>query len=193
MAGDQTVSHDWCEALYERQAAALLLYGRALGLGHSEAEDVLQATFEALLKLPTAPEDPCRYCLRAYRNRALNHRRGWLARIRRELESSRWFEREPGETERERTVMRQLARLPQPQREVIVLKFWHGRTFEQIGELLGISPNTAAGRFRYGLDKLRNFLNQHDHERNERTGEPDAGVDATTSFIADCDTLVRTS
>ena len=32
---------DWQQQLYETKAAGLLLYGRALGLGHGEAEDVL--------------------------------------------------------------------------------------------------------------------------------------------------------
>ena len=41
------------------------------------------------------------------------------------------------------------------QREVIVLKIWHRCTFEEIGGLLEISPNTAAGRYRYGLQKIK--------------------------------------
>src|ERR1700727_1146499 len=42
----------WCQPLYEAKAAGLVLYGRALGLSHGEAEDVVQETFVALLKLP---------------------------------------------------------------------------------------------------------------------------------------------
>ena len=38
--------------------------------------------------------------------------------------------------------MRCLAELPMEQREVIVLKIWHRYTFEEIGQLLEISPNT---------------------------------------------------
>ena len=48
----------WCERLYETKAAELLLYGRALGLSHNEAEDVLQETFVALLGRPQAPMQP---------------------------------------------------------------------------------------------------------------------------------------
>ena len=44
--------HTWCEALYEAKAAELILYGRALGLSHGEAEDVLQETFLALMQMP---------------------------------------------------------------------------------------------------------------------------------------------
>jgi RNA polymerase sigma-70 factor (ECF subfamily) len=60
--------------------------------------------------------------------------------------------------------MRCLAALPPEQREVIVLKFWHHHTFEEIGELLGLSPNTAAGRYRYGLQKIRHCLTSVSHE-----------------------------
>jgi RNA polymerase sigma factor (sigma-70 family) len=96
--------------------------------------------------------------VRSYRNRALNYRRSLWRRLAREWESLRWFERAPDETDTERAAMRCLAALPQPQREVIVLKIWHRYTFEEIGELLGVSPNTAAGRYRYGMEKLRATL-----------------------------------
>lgn len=74
--------------------------------------------------------------------------------------------------------MRCLARLPAEQREVIVLKIWHEYTFEKIGELLELSPNTAAGRYRYGLQKLRACLNGEEYESLESTGEPTAFLDA---------------
>ena len=48
--------------------------------------------------------------------------------------------------------------LPAPQRAVVSLKLWHGLTFQEIGEALDISPHTAASRYRYALDKLRERL-----------------------------------
>lgn len=153
----------WLEPLYESQSAGLILYGRALGLSHSESEDLLQETFLRLMKLPKRPDTPEFYCLRAFRNRAINYRRGFWRRIARELESQRWFERSPDETPRERAAMQALTKLPAEQREVIVLKFWSRYTFDQIGKLLSLSPNTVAGRYRYGLNKLRNTL-RHESE-----------------------------
>jgi RNA polymerase sigma-70 factor, ECF subfamily len=173
----------WCERLYHERAAALILYGRALGLSHAEAEDVVQETFVALLKVIAQPEQPERYLLRAFRNRALNHRRSLWRRGAREFESARWFERSSDELPAERAAMRCLARLPAEQREVIVLKLWHGHTFDAVGELLGISPNTAAGRYRYGLEKLRACLNRENSyegiepELTGRAGEPLAFLD----------------
>jgi RNA polymerase sigma-70 factor (ECF subfamily) len=168
----------WCQRLYEARAAGLLLYGRALGLSHSEAEDVLQETFLALMQKQEAPEQPEHYCLRAFRNRALNHRRGLWRRLTRELESRRWFERSESETDFERAAMQRLADLPPEQREVIVLKIWHEYTFEEIGQLLELSPNTAAGRYRYGLQKLKLCLKGENYERLEPMGESIALLDA---------------
>ena len=114
----------WCERLYDANARQLLLYGRALGLSHAEAEDVLQETFVALLRRDSPPEQPAHYCIRSFRNRAFNYRRSLWRRVLRELESARWFERSDTETPQERAAMRQLAALPVEQREVIVLKIW---------------------------------------------------------------------
>lgn len=171
-------SKHWCESLYEERAAQIILYGRSLGLSHSEAEDVLQETFIPLMKQKNAPEKPLHYCLRSFRNRALNYRRGFLRRITRELESSRWFERDTGETADERAAMRCLERLPKDQREVIILKLWHGYTYEEIGELLEVSPNTAAGRYRYGLQKIKSCLEKESYERSESTGDTFTLLDA---------------
>jgi RNA polymerase sigma-70 factor, ECF subfamily len=58
----------------------------------------------------------------------------------------------PGDTLEMIELLRQL---PAEQADVVVLKVWHGLTFEEIGQALQLSPNTAASRYRYGIDKLR--------------------------------------
>jgi RNA polymerase sigma-70 factor (ECF subfamily) len=167
--GDE--SSDWGEGLYELKAAELILYGRALGLSHAEAEDVLQETFLALMQQPQPPLRLEHYCVRSFRNRALNYRRSLWRRLTRELESRRWFEKSAGENPAERAAMRCLAGLPVEQREVIVLKIWHRYTFEEIGQLLETSPNTIAGRYRYGLQKIKLQLKGAAYERDEFTGD----------------------
>lgn len=157
----------WCEPFYDAKAAQLILYGRALGLSHSEAEDVLQETFLCLMQMEYAPAKPEHYCMRSFRNRALNYRRTLWRRLARECESWRWFEKAEGESPAEQEAMRCLATLPMEQREVIVLKIWHGCTLEEIGGLLDISPNTAAGRYRYGLQKIKTKLEGLQYERTE--------------------------
>ena len=138
----------------------------------------MQETFLALMQLPQRPEAPENYCVRSFRNRALNCRRNLWRRLTREFELARWFERVPAENPAERAAMRGLAALPQDQREVIVLKIWHEHTFQEIGELLDVSPNTAAGRYRYGMKKLRTFLKGELYERDDRVGEAVVFMDA---------------
>jgi RNA polymerase sigma-70 factor (ECF subfamily) len=162
----------WFEKFYHAKAAGLILYGRALGLSHGEAEDVLQETFLALMQKPELPREPEHYCLRSFRNRALNYKRTLWRRLTRELEAQRWFEKSPGEDAAERAAMRCLAELPLEQREAVVLKIWNRYTFEEIGGLLEISANTAAGRYRYGLQKIKTQLEGLNYERDGFTGEP---------------------
>jgi len=161
---------DW-ETLYESKAAGLILYGRALGLSHGEAEDVVQETFLALMRLTQAPQQPEHYCLRSFRNRALNYKRSLWRRVTREFEAfaggPHWFETSPEATDDEQDLqtaaIQCLSSLPQEQREVIVLKIWNRLTFDEIGGLLEISPNTAAGRYRYGLQKIKKHLEAGEH------------------------------
>lgn len=59
-----------------------------------------------------------------------------------------------------------LGRLPTTQREVILLKVWEHMTFEEIAIILEIAPGTAASRYRYAMDKLRQFLSVSPVKRN---------------------------
>jgi len=43
-----------------------------------------------------------------------------------------------------------------------VMKIWNELTFAEIGEALGISQNTAASRYRYGLENLKKTLRPND-------------------------------
>ena len=64
------------------QANNRRLYRIARGIlrNDSEAEDVVQETFLALLQRAGPPEEPERYCMRSFRNRALNYRRSFWRR-----------------------------------------------------------------------------------------------------------------
>jgi RNA polymerase sigma-70 factor (ECF subfamily) len=52
-----------------------------------------------------------------------------------------------------------LARLPDEQRLVIVLRLKANMKFRDIAELQNVSINTIQGRYRYGLDRVRSILN----------------------------------
>lgn len=69
-----------------------------------------------------------------------------------------WFESEASDDETREQLEAKLKQLPEKFAEVIVMKIWGDRTFAEIGEILGISQNTAASRYRYGLESLKKSL-----------------------------------
>ncbi len=69
-----------------------------------------------------------------------------------------WFESAGYDEERRGMLEDALKELPKKFSEVIVMKVWGGRTFAGIGEILGISMNTVASRYRYGIEALRKRL-----------------------------------
>ena len=69
-----------------------------------------------------------------------------------------WFESESSDDETRQLLEAGLKELPPKFAEVVVMKIWGERTFAEIGEALDISPNTAASRYRYGLEALKKKL-----------------------------------
>lgn len=69
-----------------------------------------------------------------------------------------WFDSDSSDDESRQYIEAGLKELPSKFAEVIVMKIWGERTFAEIGEALEISPNTAASRYRYGLEALKKKL-----------------------------------
>lgn len=132
-----------------------------------DAEDVVQETFAKYVGLRRVPDNPAGYLFRIARNEAwslLRRRRLFFWARRRVTEETALLraatgERPPGEREALETALRGL---PARQREVVVLKHFEGMTFQEIGQVLDCSPNTAASRYRYAIEKLRASLDPED-------------------------------
>ncbi len=60
--------------------------------------------------------------------------------------------------EQKRQIEQALHSLPADQREVVHMKVYEQMTFQQIADDLAISINTAASRYRYATEKLRQLL-----------------------------------
>ena len=52
--------------------------------------------------------------------------------------------------------------LPEPQREVLTMRFYRNMSFKEIAELTNVSINTSLGRMRYALLNLRRMAKEHD-------------------------------
>jgi RNA polymerase sigma-70 factor (ECF subfamily) len=152
-----------CELLWDRHAAGLLAFLQAVLCSKQDAEDVLQTVFVQVVRkrrhLLKAR------CLDAYVHQiARNEAISFLRRRRKrgsELDAEPWLvpaqaDDRPEELAEE--LQSALARLPRPQREIVVLKVYREKTFREIAGMLELSLNTVASRYRYGLEKLRTLL-----------------------------------
>ncbi len=146
--------------LYDRFAARLFRTAWALTGSREEAEDAVQEVFVALVhvgpRLSQVNDLPA-YLFTALRRTAL---RRHTRRIRRPTQSLADVDVPARDIvgERDEKLEHALAALPDEQREVIVLKVDGGLTFAELGQVLNISANTAASRYRYALEKLRTAL-----------------------------------
>ena len=53
-----------------------------------------------------------------------------------------------------------IQRLPDPQREVLIMRHYEDMSFQEIADATGVSINTALGRMRYALINLRKQLSK---------------------------------
>jgi RNA polymerase sigma-70 factor (ECF subfamily) len=149
------------QALYQQHGPGLLLYACSLlGRKHA-AEDVIQQVYMNLLEQNSIPEEPRPYLFRAVHNLALNLIRSESRHV--ELaDIEPWFEAPSRDHAARVTLTAELMRIPEEQRQVIVLHIWGGLSFDEIGSVLAISANTAASRYRYALQKLRGAMQPED-------------------------------
>ena len=76
-----------------------------------------------------------------------------------EINENYWFDDRIEQQETARLIDRAMKRMPKKFREVVMPKIWSELTFAQIAETLDIPLNTAASRYRYGLESLRRDTN----------------------------------
>jgi RNA polymerase sigma-70 factor (ECF subfamily) len=155
------------EQLYDEHAQALFAFLLNLTRHEADTRDLLQELFVKLAKRPELLEevhDERAFLLRLAHNLAIDlmRRRGTREKNYEQLagEPAPIFApaTEPDAKAFREALAAALGDIPPDQRAVVHLKLWEGLTFEQIAELLDLPLNTAASRYRYGLDKLRERL-----------------------------------
>ena len=60
----------------------------------------------------------------------------------------------------ESDVRRLVEQLPEEQREVVMLRYYSGMSFQEIADQTGVSINTALGRMRYALINMRKLIRE---------------------------------
>ena len=161
LAGDDPSA---VELIWDRYADDLLAYLRCVLCSVHDAEDVLQMIFVRIVRkrhnLAKARHLDA-YVYRIARNEAS----GWIRRHKRDRQTrvadESWLvvpESHDGPGDLGEQLQAALSRLPQTQREVIVMKIYRQKTFLEISRILDLSQSTVASRYRYGMEKLRTLL-----------------------------------
>jgi len=147
-------------------------YGFALHLAgdREEAMDILQ---EAYLRLHerwagrdrTRPATAWLYAV--IRNLAIDHLRRRTRRPEAELDQSLLASPAPGPEARAeqgevaRRLWEAITKLPPEQREILLLRDWHGLDYTQIAELLGLSLGTVSSRLHHAREKVREQMRSY--------------------------------
>lgn len=166
----------WLEKIYRAQRKSL--YGLALSITRrpAAAEDAVHDAVLRLARKANPPEgDAVAYVFRAVRNAALDQlrqrKRGVNGKTLGQAvghdsdsdEPGVWLFADPGPCPAEQTeqaddrrrMMREIERLPDVQREVIVMKVFGGLTFQQIADAGDAPLSTVASRYQRGLARLK--------------------------------------
>ena len=158
------------EELYDRYGEKLYHY-LIFRLGScQDAEDILQETFYRFSRYSARwkwVKNPKAFVFKAVRNEA-NRFLKWKIKQQKMMEMNTDNKKtiasviQGPDQESENLLAESLARLPDNQREVVMLKVFEGMTFKEIACICRLSENTAASRYRYGLSKLRHYMGEKD-------------------------------
>jgi RNA polymerase sigma factor (sigma-70 family) len=153
--------------LIDEHAGALMLYARQWCFC---PEDVVQEAFVRLASQSSLPDNVVAWLHRVVRNAAVSASRSERRRQHHEgVAAARrpaWFVPYEGTSLDAHTAAAALEGLPIDARETVVAHLWGGLTFEQIGELTGVSSSTAHRRYLQALTALRERLRVPCPKRN---------------------------
>jgi RNA polymerase sigma factor (sigma-70 family) len=154
---------DW-EQWVMAHAPGLLLFARQRSRCEADAQDLVQeAVVEAWQRRVDGAPPQLALVFATIRRRAVDWGRSQDRRAAREAVVQAeipecWFDSSIEDRELSRLIQEAMCKLQENYREVVTLKTWGGLTFAEIAEALEIPANTAASRYRYGLEELRKVL-----------------------------------
>lgn len=148
---------------YVKNRQQLYTYAVSITRQREAAEDVIQGTFQQLLRRGTLPTELRPFVFRCLRNAALDGLR--RAKVRGDsifMEASTIDQAAPAEPTPllARDLDEKLQQLSPDEREAIVLKIYDDLTFQEIAEVRGVPLATVASWYRRGLEKLKTLLHE---------------------------------
>jgi RNA polymerase sigma-70 factor, ECF subfamily len=162
---ESPVQTEWRRWL-DDHAPRFLLFARQKARCEADAQDLVQeAIVEASERTGNGLPPPVALVYATIHRRAIDWARAAERRLGRENAANQeapqaWFDTTVEDRERASLVQNAMSRLPEIYREVVMLKIWAGLTFAEIADSLEIPANTAASRYRYGLEELRKLTRE---------------------------------
>lgn len=169
------LSQAWKDWLAEN-GGRLLLYARQRAGNLQDAQDMLQ---EALIRLwgyqeergYRPPDLPLAFSVLRLCGMDYGRKEGRRTKkIRKVIQfhdyDEHWLDPGMEQGEDAQMLRKAVESLSEKLREAVVMKIWGGLTFAQIAEVLDVSQNTAASRYRYALEQLEKSLASLKEERN---------------------------
>ncbi len=155
---------DW-KMCFTRLGPGLVLFARQWVHSRADAEDIVQEAFVRFWRRQHSIDNKA-LLYATVRSVALDLLRRDGRRARREavaaLDDEQFSEPEfEPQDEGQQLLAAAVDRLPSEQRQVVVMKIWNELTFAEIADVLAISQNTAASRYRYALATLKKNLQHH--------------------------------
>ncbi|HSI86520.1 MAG: RNA polymerase sigma factor [Candidatus Methylacidiphilales bacterium] len=159
------------ESCYERLAPKLVLFARQWLRNAQDAEDAVQEAFIRVWKQQhTGQRFQDSYYFAATRTAAIDHGRSASRRQIRETTSLEEAGVDLAQPQFEaaaaaapaicgQDIEDAMAAVPPEQRETVVLRIWGGQTFAEIALITGVSLDTAASRYRYGIAAMKKYFN----------------------------------
>ncbi len=146
---------------FDAYGGHLVLYARQW-LERQAAEDVVQDVFIRLMAQSREPDNIKAWLFRSVRNGAISVSRSDRSRRSREQkvasQAHDWFEKNPGDLLDAAAAQSALARLPEKEREVVVLRIWAEMTLSEMSEIIGMPISSIHDCYRDAIVALRREL-----------------------------------
>jgi RNA polymerase sigma-70 factor (ECF subfamily) len=163
LAMDSEARESFFESLYTAHSADVLRYAVRRGVGHPDAEEIVEETFLVCWRrLDEVPDPPLPWLLGVARRILSNGRRTErrLLALRSKLSMTR-PDPPPAplvDSAQHEVVRRALASLGDADREVLELLMWQGLTHDAAAAVLGCSRNAVTKRFQRACRSLKALL-----------------------------------
>jgi RNA polymerase sigma factor (sigma-70 family) len=159
-------TYESLEAFIERRRSGLEALAYTMGLGHHDAQDLVQEAFISLVPhwdRVNASGEPDKYVATTIRNRSKSRHR-WFARHREVLSEQPLLEVSAAQVAAEVRdydhLMEAINRLPERVREVVALRFFEDFTPVEVAEITRQSRRNADRLTKVGLQFLLGYLTQ---------------------------------